>query len=319
MLSRVAERVYWVGRYIERAESTARLINAYTNQILDMPKDFDPGWKSLVDIVGADELFEGHYQNIDERNVAKFLLLDNFNPSSITTALSLARENVRTTRDVLPTEAAEHMNELYLYARNNGQHALARKNRFYFLKNIIFRCQQLTGMLAGTMSNDAAYDFVKIGRNLERADMTTRIVDSAVFLLLPRREAPAQFDSIFWVNVLKSLSAYQMYRQHVRNRVVGDSVIAYLLKDLAFPRAVAHTIAEAEGALAHLPRNDAALRSTARMRRRINDVDPPKLSLDEMHSLIDEFQGLLSEVHEQICATWFRIEQAPSQLQSQTA
>ena len=117
MLSRVAERVYWMGRYIERAESTARLVNAYTNQILDLPKGVDP----LVDITGSNELFESHYQNYDERNTVKFLLADTFNSSSIMSALVNARENVRTTRDLMPTEAWEHTNELYLYCKNNAR------------------------------------------------------------------------------------------------------------------------------------------------------------------------------------------------------
>lgn len=318
MLSRVAERVYWMGRYIERAESTARLAKAYTNQIMDLPKGFDPGWRSLVDISGANELFESHYHNYDERNTTKFLIADTFNYGSILSSLAMARENVRTSRDLMPTEAWEHANELYLYAKNNVQQGLTRKGRFQFLKQIIFRCQQITGLLAGTMSHDAAYDFIRIGRNLERADMTTRIVDSAVFLLMPRKDAPLEYDSILWVNVLKSLSGFQMYRQHVRNRVVGDSVISYLLKDLAFPRAVAHTITEAESALSHLPRNEAPLRAIARLQRRVSGVDPYKMSLDEMHKFIDELQAELNDTHEQIRSTWFQLEDPVVQTQTQT-
>ena len=110
-----------------------------------------------------------------------------------------------------------------------------------------------------------------------------------------------------------------MYRQHVRNRVVGDSVIAFLLKDQSFPRSVAHIIAEAEGGLAHLPRNDGPLRSSARLQRRINEFDPPRLSLEELHAFIDELQSLLSEVHEQVWSTWFQLDQPAAQQQSQSA
>lgn len=317
MLSRVAERVYWMGRYIERAESTARLVNAYTNQILDLPKGTEPGWRTLVDISGSTELFEGHYQNADERNTVKFLLADGFNPGSILTSLALARENVRTTRDVLPTEAWEHTNELYLYAKNNVQSGLARRNRFYFLKNIVFRCQQVTGLLDGTMSHDVAYDFVRAGRTLERADMTTRIVDSAVFLLMPRKDEPGEYDNILWVSVLKSLSGFQMYRQHVRNRVVGDEVVRFLLKDLQFPRSVSRSIFVAETSLNNLPRNEAPLRSIARLRRRINDAQTEKMDLEDLHEFIDELQAGLNNTHESISNTWFSLEQ-PAQQQAQS-
>lgn len=318
MLSRVAERVYWMGRYIERAESTARLVNAYTNQVLDLPKGTEPGWRTLVDISGSTELFEGHYQNADERNTVKFLLADVFNSGSILSSLAMARENVRTTRDVLPTEAWEHTNELYLYAKNNVQGGLARRNRFYFLKNIVFRCQQVTGLLDGTMSHDFAYDFVRAGRNLERADMTTRIVDSAVFLLMPRKDEPGEYDNILWVSVLKSLSGFQMYRQHIRNRVVGDAVVRYLLKDTQFPRSVSHSVRVAELSLANLPRNEPPLRSVARLQRRLNDAQTDKMSLEELHEFIDELQAGLNSTHESIYSTWFSLEQA-SQQQAQSA
>ncbi len=309
MLSRVAERVYWMGRYIERAESTARLVNAYTTQVMDLPKGAEPGWKQLIDIMGTNSAFAAHYRNYDERNTIKFLLADTDGASSVMSALSMARENVRTTRDLLPTEAWEHTNELYLYAKDNVQQGITRKGRFHFLKNIILRCQQITGLLAGTMSHDAAYDFVRAGRNLERADMTTRIVDSAVFMLMPRRDQPSAYDNILWVNVLKSLSAFQMYRQHVRNRVEGDAVIRYLLKDPLFPRSVAFTIAEVQVALSTLPRSRAPLRAIGRLQRRLNETRTQEMSLDDLHAFIDELQAGFNEVHAQIGSTWFRLEQ----------
>jgi uncharacterized alpha-E superfamily protein len=320
MLSRVAERVYWMGRYIERAESMARLVNAFTTQVMDLPKGVEPGWKQLIDIMGTNGIFEKHYKHHDERNTIKFLLADADGAGSIMSALVMARENVRTTRDLLPTEAWEHTNELYLYAKDNVQHGITRKGRFTFLKNIILRCQQITGLLAGTMSHDAAYDFVRAGRNLERADMTTRILDSAVFVLMPRKDQPSAYDNILWVNVLKSLSAFQMYRQHVRNRVVGDAVIRYLTKDSNFPRSVAYTIAEAQVAISTLPRNTTPLRAIGRLQRRLNMAETHKMNLDELHAFIDELQAGFNEVHEHIWSTWFRIDQTtggPVQSQAQ--
>jgi uncharacterized alpha-E superfamily protein len=305
MLSRVAERLYWMGRYFERVESTARLVNAYTNQILDLPRGVDPGWRQLVDINGSNEIFETHYQNYDERNTVKFLLADAFNPGSVVSALAMARENVRTTRDVLPTEVWDHANELHLYCRENAAGAVLRKHRFAFLKQVVIRCQQITGLLAGTMSHDHPCHFVRLGRNLERGDMTTRIVDSAVTLLMPRLEAPMPYDSLLWVSVLKSLSAFQMYRQHVRHRVHGPDVVRFLLQDMHFPRALAHTLDRAETLLGQLPRNEAPMRSLTRIQRRVREAAPDEMVLDEMHAFIDEVQSELNSAHEQISATWF--------------
>ncbi|MCC5812422.1 MAG: alpha-E domain-containing protein [Ectothiorhodospiraceae bacterium] len=316
MLSRVAERVYWMGRYIERAENAARLVNAYATEVMDLPRSLGTGWHSLADITGASELFTGHYQNYDERNVVKFLLADTFNPGSVLASLKMARENVRTTRELLPTETWEHMNRLYLYVKDNVHSSLSRKHRFAFLNNVIFRCQQISGLLAGTMSYDSAYEFVRLGINLERTDMTTRIVDSAVFLLMPRKDEPSDYDSLLWVNVLKSLSAYQMYRQHVYTRVIGDEVVRFLLQDEQFPRSVARAVSEAASCLKALPRSDTPLLRISRLQRRVKEAEPMNMSLEELHAFIDNLQSEVNEVHGQIAATWFLIDSETAEQQS---
>lgn len=308
MLSRVAERVYWIARYIERAENSARLVNAFTNQMLDLPAGLAPGWRQLVDIMGGAPSFEEHYQTYNERNTVGYLVADDFSPSSILASVSRARENMRTTRELLPTRAWIHCNELYLYAKKRSAEAVPRRGRHAFLKEVIFRCQQLTGLLAGTMSHDTAYDLVCLGRNLERADMTSRIIDSAIFILMPRRLEPGRFDSLLWINVLKSSSAYQMYRQHVRGRVEGSSVVKYLLQDRYFPRAVAHAVAEAETALKNLPRNEAPMRPIAALRERIEEADIHAMDFTDMHAFIDSLQVALNQVHDEISRTWFYIQ-----------
>ena len=319
MLSRVAERVYWIARYIERAENSARLVNAFTNQMLDLPAGLAPGWRQLVDIIGGVASFEKNYQAYNERNTVSFLVSDDFSPSSILASVSMARENMRTTRELLPNEAWLHCNELYLYVKSHSADAVPRRGRYAFLKEVIFRCQQLAGLLNGTMSHGTAYDLVCLGCNLERADMTSRIVDSAVFILMPRRLEPGRYDSLLWVNVLKSSSGYQMYRQHVRGRVEGTAVVKYLLQDRYFPRAVAHAVAEAEIALKDLPRNEAPLRRIAALRERIEKADFDNMDFADMHAFIDSLQLALNQVHDEIFRTWFCIQHPIRRRQVQTA
>lgn len=308
MLSRVAERVYWMGRYLERAESTARLVSAYTNEVMDLPRSTDASWHSLADITGASHAFAGHYKNYDERNVVKFLLADQFNPGAILTSVKAARENVRTTRELLPTEAWENMNRLYLYVRDNVQKSLARRHRFEFLHNVIFRCQQINGALDGTMSHDSAFDFVRLGQSLERADMTTRIVDSAVFILMPRQDAPTEYDNILWVNVLRSLSALQTYRQRVHPRVVAHDVVRFLLQDHFFPRSVGYNIAVAESCLKALPRSEPPLLRVGRLQRRIQEAEPKGMPMEDLHAYIDALQGGIADIHGQVSEVWFRVD-----------
>lgn len=315
MLSRVAERMYWFGRYVERAENTARLIRVNTNLTLDLPK-VKHIWDSMIEISGTEDAFSRRYTRVDERNVVKFLLQDE--PASIRTSVRKARENARTTREIIPTEAWYLINELYLYLKRNADKGIKREGRHRLLTDIINLCNRLTGLLAGGMSEDTAYNFIKIGRNLERADMTTRIVDAGcLHLLNPEQADILEYDSILWMNVLQSLTAYQMYRQHVQDRVNGEDVVDFLIKDPKFPRAVIHCIGEVLECCEQLPNHDNALRSIGHTQRAINNSDViALLNEGKLHDYIDELQLDLADIHEQVSGTWFGHE-VPADEQSE--
>jgi len=323
MLSRVAENVYWMARHIERAEDTARLISVNANLLLDMPRRTAFGWEPLIFITGGEALFNQSYPTPDELNVIKFLIGDRDNSGSILSSLSYARENLRTTRDIVPRETWEQINDLYLYVKDRLEMGISRRGRYEFLKKIVQGTQQITGLLAGTMTHGQAYDFVKTGRNLERADMTTRILDvrSANLLLgqgpvqeqsqsqgQSQEQDPGElnpFDSIQWMSVLKSLSAYQMYRQRVRLRVRGLDVVRFLLQDALFPRAVQHCLDKVEQSLLRLPRNAEPLAGIARTKKMLNEAQVLELADTGLHEFIDELQIGLGDVHDQLAATYF--------------
>jgi uncharacterized alpha-E superfamily protein len=321
MLSRVAQNIYWMSRYLERAEDTARLINVNTNLLLDLPRNTTFGWLPLIFIVSAEDLFfeKDPHRLADENNVVTFLISDLDHPSSILSSLAAARENLRTTRDTVPQEAWEQINGLYIYARD---HVATRRGRFEFLRRVIHGAQQINGLLAGTMSRTAAYDFVRLGRYLERADMTTRILDVRSANLLPRTTGPVQtqtqmqvaepqpeeqdpFESIQWMSVLKSLSAYQMYRQQVRLRVGGPDVLKFLLQNEFFPRAVACCLEQLKSSLAQLPGNSVPLAGIASLKQQLSDAAVPELAHEGLHEFIDELQAGFGELHSQIATTYF--------------
>ena len=308
MLSRLAENLYWHGRYLERAEGLARLINVNAHLNLDLPGKLAPGWEPLVRITGNsalfDELFEGE---TTERQVVRFLMADERNPGSIRSSLEMARENMRSARDLLPREVWEQMNALYLNATEQFTGNLSKRKRHDWLDQLTLDCQQIAGMLMGTMSQDYAYDFILIGRYLERADMTTRIIDVRADDLMPDElEELPPFESIQWMSVLKSLSAYQMYRRHVRMRVSGGDVLSYLLRDRLFPRSVMFCLLALESRLQGLPGDeDQALRMTARVMRMVNEAPSTGLKGEPLSEFIDELQVELAEVGRLIRATWF--------------
>ena len=198
MLSRVAERMYWLGRYIERVENTARLISVNTNLVLDLPR-VKHIWASLISITGYEEKFFARFSVQDEKNVIRFLLEDD--SCSIKSSVRMARENARTTREILPNEAWQKINTLYLYLEKNLGKGLKRDGRHQLLSDITEQCQALTGYLSGCMSTNDAYNFMKIGTNLERADMTTRILDvGCLNLLNPEHPEIREYENILWMN-----------------------------------------------------------------------------------------------------------------------
>ncbi|MCG2634112.1 MAG: alpha-E domain-containing protein [Gammaproteobacteria bacterium] len=306
MLSRVAERVYWMSRNLERAENTARLVTVYANLLLDLPRTYQLGWETLIQITGCEEAFAKHYKRPDERNVIKFLLLDGDNPSSVLSSLAAARENARTTRDIFPAEAWEQLNELHLLAQGNTSAAGNRSQRHEYLSQLILGCQQFTGLIAGTLSRDAAYDFISVGRGIERADMTTRILDVGLqYPLEDEDRSWTSFYNVLWLNVLQSISGDQMYRRHVRNRVNGRDVAGFLLQDQRFPRSVSFCASELEKSLRQLPHGNDAVRNVGRLQRMLSTAKPKELNLQELHSYLDDLQTELGTLHNTLCMTWF--------------
>lgn len=307
MLSRVAERMYWFGRYVERIENTARLISVNTNLVLDLPR-VKHIWASLISITGYEHYFFARFSIQDEKNVMKFLLNDD--SCSIMKSVSLARENARTTREIMPREAWYKINKLYLHLQKNIHKGVKRDGRHQLLTEIIESCEELRGYLNGCMSLNEGYYFMKIGTDIERADMTTRILDVGCLNLLDTEHPEIhEHESLLWMNVLMSLAAYQMYRQHVDHRVNGEDVAEFLLKDERFPRAVAHCLGDIDDAFAQLPRKEDAVQSVAAARRLVSSSDIANMLVNEtLHGFIDELQLEFSQIHDQIVSAWFDYE-----------
>ncbi len=318
MLSRVAENLYWMTRYIERAEDTARLINAVTLMSLDMPSEVKLGWDALLKVAGVNERFFLRYDEANEADVMRFLIQDEDNPSSIMMCITMARENTRTFREVLPWELWEWVNELYLFAKHELPEHLERRQRYELLQGIIRRRQSIVGLLAGTMSRDDAFQFLRMGRNLERADMTSRILDASQAVILPT-DSPAgpQLNDLLWMNILKSLSAYQMYRRHVSVHASSSQVIDFLLKNQQFPRSVSHCLGEIVDVVQTLPRSAAVLKVVGKVQDRLRQADGTQLAGHGLHAFIDEVQLGLIAINQAVRENYFRLQDL-AQRQSST-
>ncbi len=306
MLSRVAENIYWMARYIERTENTARLLSVNANLLLDLPRGVAPGWRPLIDISGSGAGYAERYDDYEERNVLRFLIADQENPSSILSSLRMARENCRTIRDSIPRESWEQLNELYLYARDKVSKGLGKRNRHGYLKGLILGAQTITGLLAGTMNHDEGYRFLCIGNNLERADMTSRIIDVRSASLVP--DPPLElraFDNIQWVSVLRSLSGYQMYRRSMQVQVRRPDVLRFLFQSAQFPRAIFHTIDAVGENLARLQSSEGPMRIVGRLKRTLQETAVAQLRQEQLHTFIDELQLGVIELNQALDVAYF--------------
>lgn len=306
MLSRVANNIYWMARYIERAENTARLINVNTHLLLDLPKRVRLGWSPIIDILSSRDDFYSKHDETDEKTVVRFMVTDLENPGSIMSSLRMARENARTIRDIIPREAWEQVNELFLTTKSNSQQVFTHRHRFDYLRHIILGTQTITGLLAGTMTHDEGYNFLRMGRNLERADMTTRIIDVRSASLLPEMsEDLTPFENIQWMGVLKSLTAYQMYRREVRLRIRRPDVLKFLFHEDRFPRSFYHCLCEVESCLKDLPKNTKPLKLLSQLQRKLLRTKPESLSQEKLHDHIDELQFGLIKIGNSVSESYF--------------
>lgn len=319
MLSRVAENIYWMARHVERAENTARLINVNTFLLLDLPKRIAPGWMPLLAITGAADLFHRRYKETGERQVTKFLMGDEENSGAILPSLSAARENCRTIRDIVPREGWELINELYLQSRDNLNQGLTKNGRHAYLNRVITASQTLAGLLAGTMNHDVDYQFLRIGRSLERADMTTRIIDVRSADLLPDQTGESiTYDNIQWMGVLKSLTAYQMYRRSMQVRIHRGAVLKFLFQSHEFPRSVWHCVREVERSVNHIGTDRSTLQVLENTKTSLLDTKVANLDPKALHSYVDNVQLDLIHLHSTLAQAYFLPVDSDS-IQSQTS
>jgi uncharacterized alpha-E superfamily protein len=311
MLSRSAERLYWLARYLERTENIARLVSVHMNLLMDLPKGVEMDWRQLIMITASEQAFHEKNNIANERNITRFLLADADYQGSLFSSLSAARENIRTSRELLPDEAWEQVNEMYLFAKNNLDTVANRRQRVLFLNEILKGCQRFTGLLSGYMSHNHPYRFIRLGVNLERADMTSRILDLASLLLSESRsEEMRQYETILWMNILKSLNALLMYRQHMRSRVQGGDVLNYLLLDTNLPRSVGCCIAEMAGCINELPNSNDLPEKLKELESYVQAINARQTTQKQLREILDGLQNKLGDLHGQIAENWFLKEVA---------
>jgi uncharacterized alpha-E superfamily protein len=241
LLSRAADAVYWMARYIERAENVARFIDVNLHLQLDLPLAPAHQWQPLVDTSGDAAVFKERFGTASEESVIRFLAFDEKNPNSIYSCLRSARENARSVRETISSEMWEQINSMYLQIqiqRTTPQHDALPE----LLRGIRLSCHMFQGITDATMSYNEAWHFLRMGRMMERADKTSRILDVKYFILLPTPvNVGTPYDDLHWAAVLKSVSGFETYRKQ-RGRISPPDIVEFLVTDREFPRAIRHCV-----------------------------------------------------------------------------
>ncbi|MBX3307761.1 MAG: alpha-E domain-containing protein [Nitrospira sp.] len=311
MLSRVASSIYWLNRYIERAENYARFIEVNLNMTLDLPRGTTEQWEPLVFTTGDHESFAGRYGKPTKETVIQFLLADPANPNSILSCLVAARENARSVREVISSDMWEQVNRFYLMVRDALSNGWSRQSLHTFLTEVKANSHLFLGITDATMSHGEGWHFARLGRLLERADKTSRILDVKYFMLLPTvDEVGTPFDIIQWSALLKSASALEMYYKRF-GRIAPNDVTAFLILDSTFPRAIRYCLIKSEDSLhaisgsEHGAYQNHAEKRLGRLRAELDFGDLEDCLTGGLHEFLDRFQGQINFVGDAIYETFF--------------
>jgi uncharacterized alpha-E superfamily protein len=314
LLSRVADAVYWMGRYIERAENVARFIAVNQNLMLDTPRGYGSQWQPIVDTTGDRAAFLGRYGVDTQENVVKFLAFDLENPNSISSCVLAARENARSVRETISSEMWEQVNSLYLLMNMESRKPMPEVLP-EFCQLVRTACHLFQGITEVTMSHNEAWHFIRLGTSLERADKTTRILDVKYFMLLPSlKDVGTPFDDIQWAAVLKSVSGFEMYRKRY-GRISPDRIVEFLLLDGDFPRAVRHCVGLADQSLHAITGTPPGAFSCASeqrlgiLRSELDYAQVEPIIRSGLHEFFDALQAKMNRIDECILGDFF--EQRP--------
>ena len=310
MLSRVADSLYWINRYVERAENIARFVEVSEAMALDCPPGSAEPWLPLIYANGDRELFDQLHPEGSSDQVVGFLVREENNPSSLVNCLAIARENARQIRDVITTEMWEQINDLY-WSIQEGESFWEQPLQEQ-LREIRRGCQLFYGITDATLSRDLSWQFSRLGRLLERADKATRILDVKYFLLLPSPEdVGGVLDELQWISLLRCAGAYQMFRQSRQQMIEPKAVASFLLLDPNFPRSVRYCLGRIQETLRivsgrSLPGAPDALECLSGLtlaRWSYTSIDD--LISGGLHEAIDDLQSDLNSLHNLIEERYF--------------
>lgn len=319
MLARLAENLFWAGRYTERAEDTARMLDVTYHTQLESPSgEADEAWEQLLEVLHLRAAYTGPLRS---RAVMRYLMLDPDNPGSVTASVSRARENTRSVRELVSQELWEAINDLHLMLGARDLMSELEDQPYDLFRAVRRASMTIYGVASETMPRDEAWRFMALGRLLERAEMTCRLIDvryvQLVALSGPSQRlgaagseaarGPDRRDFHHWIAVLKSASAFEAYRRRYRASMDPADVVEFLLLEPDLPRSVLYSLRSARFQLDALRdgRPSRAARQLGRTGAALEFRDVAELFDVGLSTFLEDVQLQIAEVAESVAAEFF--------------
>lgn len=306
MLSRTADCLYWMARYMERAENTARMLGVnYEMSLLPQSHDAaEQGWRGLLSISELTGGFVQRFGEVNARNVLDFMIRDETNPSSILSCVRAARENARAVRGALTTEVWETQNQTWLEFNRLLRAETTLRDPGPVLERVKTRSHLSRGVTVGTMLQDEALHFLRIGTFLERADNTARLLDvkfqaaQSDFFGVASGSDELEYDFYHWSAILRSVSAFEVYRKVYRNVILPEKVAELLILRSDMPRSLANCVNEVVSNL-HLVANEQShetLRRAGRLQADLQFAHIDEILATGLHAYLTQFLDRIGDI-----------------------
>jgi uncharacterized alpha-E superfamily protein len=318
MLSRVADALYWMCRYAERAENVARFLDVSLQVTLDLPDSHGDPWAGIIAATGEEESFEAQYGAPTRDTIVRFLTVDPDSENSIVSCARLARDNARSIRESISSETWEQVNKWYLLVRDAAGSEAIVEDPHDFLAAVKEASHLFVGVTYLTMTHGEGWHFGRLGRLLERADQTSRIVDAKQALLMARLpDVGASLDEILLAALLRSVSALEMYRKRY-GRLDHTAVLEFLMLDKQFPRSIRHCLDTAQTSLRAItstPSHASGTRPERLLGRLAAEYEyaiVDEIVAEGLHEHLDQLQSKLNDVGAAVYGTFFAARQEPA-------
>jgi uncharacterized alpha-E superfamily protein len=304
MLSRRAKLLYWMSRYLERSNFTSRLLITTNELQLDLTLDDEISWKPLLTVVDLNKDYLKLNKKYSEQKVIDYFIYNKNNSSSIFNSLSRSKENSLVVRDILPEQSIIKLNELLIKFNKSINKKNSKKNNLKLLNSIILSSQNFMYSTDLEMQRNIDYQFLRLGRFLERTDMMIRILQSQV-LRSKQHKKGYEYLTLEWINILKSISAFQAYRQYSQQDISISDIINFFLKTDTFPRSINWNLNQIERATYRISKKNDLIKNIKEIKTSINKYKIKSDDLDNFLLFLEKILKKIDNLNYQIQKNYF--------------